>query len=97
MKKSPFLFTLILLAACHQSKDFSKIKNGMNPDEVVRLVGTPERRRPMNTAEWWLYNDPEKHIVIINGDRVTKCMTQEEAMKVMERNLKAFDSLQKNK
>ncbi|HMH32381.1 MAG TPA: hypothetical protein VK543_05085 [Puia sp.] len=97
MKKYLLIFTLVPLAACHRSKDFSKIKKGMKPDEVVQLVGTPERRQPMNTAEWWLYHDPEKHVVIINNDTVTNCTTQEEAIKVMERNLKTFDSLQKTK
>jgi hypothetical protein len=93
MYKLLVIFMLISLGSCHHAKDFSSIKSGMTSKEVVRLIGAPERRQPMGSAAWWIYNDPEKHVIIISDDTVTNCTTQEEAMKIMERNLKTFDSL----
>ncbi len=86
----------IFLVSCHQEPDFSKIKPGMKTDEVTAILGRPASRKPMMDSEWWLYNDPGKHMLIIRNDTVVKCTTQGDAMKVMEENLHRFDSLNKN-
>lgn len=65
----------------------------MSGPDVVRLLGRPESRKPMIESEWWLYQDPEKHVLIIRNDTVVKCITQTEAVKVMEQTLKNLDSL----
>jgi hypothetical protein len=83
----------IIFIACQQKPDFSKIKSGMSTEDVVRLLGRPESRKPMIESEWWIYQDPEKHVLIIRGDTVVKCITQTEAVKVMEQTLKNLDSL----
>ena len=67
----------------------------MHSDQVVELIGTPDRRQPMGQSEWWMYNDTAKHLVVIGNDTVINCTTQAEAMKVMEQNLKTIDSIQK--
>jgi len=93
MKGILILVTFVTLVACKQTKDFSKIKTGMSASEVVRLTGIPDRKQPMVGSEWWIYNDTAKHLVIISSDTVANITTQEDAMKTMERTLKAFDSL----
>ena len=65
----------------------------MSSAEAVRILGRPESRKPMIDSEWWLYEDPAKHVLIIRDDTVVKCITQSEAMKVMEETLKQVDSV----
>ncbi|MFI5156720.1 MAG: hypothetical protein ACHQEM_11065 [Chitinophagales bacterium] len=67
----------------------------MKTDEATAILGRPASRKPMPESEWWLYNDPGKHLLIVKNDTVVKCMTQAEAMKVMEETLQHFDSLNK--
>ena len=68
----------------------------MSSSDAVRLLGRPESRKPMIDAEWWLYEDPDKHVLIIRNDTVVKCLTQVEAIKVMEKTLNQVDSLKHN-
>jgi hypothetical protein len=87
------ILVLLTLAACQQGKDFSKIKTGMTTSAVIRLTGIPDRKQVMVGSEWWIYDDSAKHLVIISSDTVVNITTQAEAMKTMEKTLKAFDSL----
>ncbi|MFI5154103.1 MAG: hypothetical protein ACHQET_12260 [Chitinophagales bacterium] len=83
---------LLVLAGCRGKQDFSVIKKGMKSSEVIQLVGTPMTRRSMQTSDWWLYNDPNKHIIVMGHDTVIICTTQEQASKIMEENLRSIDS-----
>jgi len=65
----------------------------MRSEDAIQALGRPESRKPMIESEWWLYGDPEKHVLIIKDDTVVKCLTQAEAVKVMEQTLKNLDSL----
>jgi len=65
----------------------------MKSTQVIKLVGAPLRKQPMGVSMWWLYNDPEKHMVIINSDTVANCTTQKDAMKIMDDALRTYDSL----
>jgi hypothetical protein len=85
----------LILAGCHQGKDFSKIKTGMSASEVIRLAGIPDRKQMMIGSEWWIYNDTARHLVIISSDTVANITTQAEAIKIMENTLNAYDSLKK--
>jgi outer membrane protein assembly factor BamE (lipoprotein component of BamABCDE complex) len=93
MKRLRLIFFCIAFIACREKQDFSKIKAGMTGADVVKLMGRPDVRKPMIETEWWLYLDPEKHVVIIRDDTVVKCITQTEAIKVMEETLKNVDTL----
>ena len=91
---SRFLFFIVLGISfgCGGKQNFSVIKKGMKSSEVIQKVGTPMTRRPMQTTDWWLYNDPEKHVIIIGHDTVINISTQEQASRIMEENLKSIDS-----
>ena len=65
----------------------------MSSADVIRITGTPDGKQTMVGSEWWIYNDTAKHMVIMSSDTVVNITTQAEAMKTMERTLKAFDSL----
>ena len=67
----------------------------MSSSEVVSRVGAPGERRRLNQAEWWLYSDPEHHIVVIDADTVANCLTRQEAMRIMDTVLRSFDSPRK--
>jgi len=69
----------------------------MKSNEVIRMIGLPARKQPMGAAMWWLYNDSEKHMVIINNDTVANCTTQKDAMKIMDDALRTHDSLRRKK
>ena len=91
-----FLLISFLAASCTGKNGFTGIKQGMKPTDVIALVGAPVRKQSMGMAEWWIYNDKDKHIVVINNDTVTNCTTQQEAMKIMNDVLKSIDSAKKN-
>lgn len=93
MKYASIAMLAIFFVSCHQEPDFSRIKPGMKTDEATGILGRPASRKPMVESEWWLYNDPGKHLLIVRNDTVVKCTTQAEAMKVMEETLNRFDSL----
>jgi len=96
LKKIFFLIIISIASACSLKKDeFSKIKTGMKSGDVVKLVGVPMRKQPMGVSTWWLYNDSEKHMVIINSDTVANCITQKNAMRIMDDALRMYDSLHK--
>ena len=93
MLKSGILCMALVFLACKPEKKFSSIRTGMKAEDVIQLVGRPESKRPMVDAEWWVFNDPGKHVVILKADTVVKCTTQQEAMETMEKNLRMLDSL----
>ncbi|MBS1598552.1 MAG: hypothetical protein JST75_10040 [Bacteroidetes bacterium] len=96
--KKIFLLVLIAFAGCSEKRnDFTKIKIGMKTADVVKLVGVPPRKQPMGDSMWWLYTDPDKHMVIINNDTVANCTTQKDAMRIMDDALRTYDSLHKKK
>jgi hypothetical protein len=98
LKKLFFLITIAIASACSSKKgEFAKIKTGMKSTDVVKLVGAPVRTQPMGVSTWWLYNDPEKHMVIINSDTVANCTTQKDAIRIMDDALRMYDSLHKKK
>ena len=76
---------------------FAKVTTGMKSADVVKLVGVPVRKQPMGVSTWWLYNDSEKHMVIINSDTVANCTTQKDAIRIMDEALRMYDSLHKKK
>ncbi len=85
---------IVFIASCAEKKnDFAKIKTGMKSSEVVRIVGAPLRKQEMGVSTWWLYNDPQKHMVIINSDTVANCTTQKDAMRIMDDALRTYDSM----
>jgi len=92
MRRLMAFIALVISLGCGNKQDFSVIRKGMKSSEVIRMVGTPMTRRPMQTSDWWLYNDLEKHIIIIGHDTVINCTTQEKASKIMEENLRSIDS-----
>ncbi|HTS44467.1 MAG TPA: hypothetical protein VMH01_08735 [Puia sp.] len=98
-KEIQFKFLIIclpfLMMGCINKPDFSKIKKGMKTPEVIRLVGIPDRKQPMNTTTWWIYKDEQHHLIIIDNDTVSNCLTEDEAMKIMNEVLKTFDSTYK--
>ena len=99
LKKILFtITTVIFVVACSQKdRGFSKLKVGMKSSEVVRLVGAPSRKQQMGVSIWWLYTDPENHMVIINSDTVANCTTQKDAMRIMDDALRTYDSLHKKR
>jgi hypothetical protein len=98
LKKSFFILAITIFTGCSvKHNDFEKIKTGMKSAEVVKLVGAPPRKQPMGVSMWWLYNDPEKHMVVINSDTVANCTTQKDAMKIMDDALRAYDSLRRKR
>lgn len=69
----------------------------MKSTDVVKLVGAPMRKQQMGVSMWWLYNDAEKHMVIINSDTVANCTTQKNAMRIMDEALRTYDSIHKKR
>lgn len=65
----------------------------MHAVEVIRLTGKPVRKIPMEGAEWWLYADTGKHLIVISSDTVANVTNQADAMRVMENTLHAADSI----
>jgi len=92
------VLVISLFVSCTDKQDhFSKIKIGMKSADVVKLVGAPMRKQEMGVSMWWLYNDVEKHMVIINSDTVANCTTQKNAMRIMDEALRTYDSIHKKK
>ena len=84
---------LMAITGCTHKQDFAQIKNGMHTSEVIRRVGTPQERRHMGEADWWLYADSAEHIVVVAADTVANCLTRRQAMQIMTTTLNALDSL----
>jgi len=90
---SLILTSAILLQACKSGPDFGAIKAGMKSSEVVKKIGSPAKVRQMGIASWWLYDDPQQHIVVINSDTVANYLTKADADRIMRETLNAADSL----
>ena len=98
MKKLFFITTIFLAIGCSMKHDgFSKIKTGMKSADVIKLIGAPPRKQPIGVSMWWLYNDPEKHMIIINSDTVANITTQKDAIRIMDDALRTYDSLHRKK
>jgi hypothetical protein len=91
--KIKWVYPLFLLLACGRSKDFSTIRKGDRAVDLLNRFGTPESKRKMGNAQWWLYNDEAKHILVIDSDTVANVLTQEEAARIMKQTLQLADSL----
>ena len=98
MKKLLFITTISLTIGCSAKHDgFSKIKSGMKSKDVIKLVGSPPRKQPIGVSMWWMYDDPEKHMIIINSDTVANITTQKDAIRIMDDALRTYDSLHRKK
>ena len=84
MKK--FIPLLFLLAACHKSGDFTKVKVGMHAKDVVSLVGEPSSKMPMMIVEWWNYKDDNK-LIVMSGDTVMRVVQDMKATQDSMKNL----------
>lgn len=72
MKKMLLISFIVLgLAACTKKKPFESVKSGMNTAKVTELVGEPSQKMPMMIAEWWVYPEDNKMIIMVN-DTVSK-------------------------
>ena len=72
MKKTLLISIAVLgLSACTKKKPFESVKSGMNTAKVTELVGEPTQKMPMMIAEWWVYPDDNKMIIMVN-DTVSK-------------------------
>jgi hypothetical protein len=88
-----FILWTLTAVSCGKSKDFSKIRKGEQASDILRRYGAPASRRKMPNAEWWVYNDPDKHVLVINSDTIANVLTQAQAMQIMRETLQIADSL----
>jgi len=98
LKKILIFPVIFFLFACADKRDgFAKIKTGMKSAQVVKLVGAPARKQEIGVSTWWIYSDPEKHMVVINSDTVANCVTQKDAIRIMDDALRTYDSMHRKK
>ena len=83
---------LICLMSCRHHADFGNIKPGMHRSMLIKYVGAPTDIRHMGSADWWLYDDPQRHLLVVEADTLVRCTTQQEAMDVMTQTLNQIDS-----
>lgn len=94
MKMKNFFFLLfVLFVSCSSNKNFDRIKIGMKSSEVVKLVGSPKQKMPMIICDWWMYDDPDRHVIVIGSDTVVNISTQKEFNKGMDDVKSTLDSL----
>ncbi|UKJ07468.1 hypothetical protein [Solitalea lacus] len=67
------LLVISCTANSDDKKDFSSIKQGMKKDEVVKLVGKPEKETNLVMVEMWKYPNHGK-IVVLNSDTVVQVL-----------------------
>ncbi|MCO4294335.1 outer membrane protein assembly factor BamE [Solitalea sp. MAHUQ-68] len=56
-----------------QSQNFEAVKQGMTKEEVIKLVGKPEKETNLVMVEMWKY--PSKHkVIVLNSDTVVQIL-----------------------
>lgn len=56
-----------------EKQDFSAVKQGMTKDEVIKLVGKPEKETNLIMVEMWKYTSAGK-VIVLNSDTVVQVL-----------------------
>lgn len=97
MKKIISVIVLLIFAvACSKKKDFSKIHEGMNSKDVIKIVGQPDEKTDIFGAELWMYKASEGvgYMVGINNDTVSVITGGKELEDLFLQMNEGLDSLQ---
>ncbi|POY35586.1 hypothetical protein C3K47_14415 [Solitalea longa] len=74
---SALLLFAVTISACSEKKgserDFQAIKQGMTKEEVIKLVGKPEKETNLVMVEMWKYPVDHK-VIVINSDTVVQVL-----------------------
>lgn len=65
---------LFLSACADNSRDFTRVSQGMNKQQVVQSIGEPSRKNDLGVAELWTYSDYNKTL-IFRSDTVYDIIT----------------------
>ena len=83
MKKTLLAIAFVCLISCNKNGDFSKVTEGMTPEEVVKVVGEPEKQVDSKwLGVWYAY---DQHIVVFKDGGVIKVASKAQMEKQMEK------------
>lgn len=68
-----------MLTSCSENpKNFSSVKTGMTPQEVLKLAGEPDKKQDLGVADLWVYEKADR-TVVFRTDTVYDIITSADA------------------